>query len=279
MDTTQILELIADVEPERTVIEVALERRTSLPGPKIDMRSHPAAISDSLESSFSADVIEAFIDRSMSPSLFGIGWKIIDILIERAWDYQGGKSRPTIDKKIEYVKADCSAIAVLLGGDAEVAERIAALYGNTKELRHALTHRRLSRGADGRIEIPDGSFLSVQEMKDFSQLAKKIADCLQGNMSRRSRSAIAFLLNRLARIHDLSVLDEAYLGPTVPVVLINAINLDGEWYVDTTSMQQRVRSFIAGCPFADVEIYFPGSDRSVLRALLENLPIGRRVSV
>ena len=277
MNTIQIAELLDDVALERTILDAALEaRHVSEPG-TIDLRGSTVIVGMLAVSSLSGQALDDFVQKIMMPILFGSAWKIVDIVVERSWQAVGGPPRPTIAAKCSYAqRAAITDLAALLGNDADLAGRIASLYRETLELRHAITHRRTIVGPHGEVSGASGLALLPNELDAFCRLALRVVDCIASGLTDRLRSEIAWWLNLLQRVHGLGPLPDAYAPRPADIVLVNAWSEGHDWFVDTERAHARARSINSGFPYAQLRIHAPNGEFATVEVPLETAPNSKR---
>ncbi len=173
MTPTQVTELLQDFSFENWLLDEALLVHPNLFPNRIDLRGSRARIEFSTTSNFAEDVVESFRDKLLLPLLFGTAWKILDLVVERAWQARGGPSKPSINGKAQWSISGLADLASLIGCDASIGDRVFGTYRATLELRHALVHRRISRN-DGGLIVQSGQFLTRGEILAFCKLARRI---------------------------------------------------------------------------------------------------------
>ena len=102
----------------------------------------------------------------------------------------------------------------------------------------------------GTISTLDGEYLTADELNAVCELALALISWIEGGFNVRVRSTLAWWKNQLVRLHRLEQMDEAFAPRPIDIVLINAYEEEGTWYVDTERACQKARSTIGGFPYA-----------------------------
>jgi hypothetical protein len=269
--------LCDDIALERTTLEAALNTRSGGSSTGIiDLRGSAANVSMNAEVSLCGQAIESFVARVMLPLLFASAWKILDLIVERAW--REGGSQPSIARKAKRALEEWDAdLTPIFQGDRGLAERTGRLYEATVQLRHAIIHRRTLKGANGDVSYEGGAPIHAESLQAICRFALGVSQVLGTKLERRTRSDLAWWLNQLTSIHGMPALDDAYKPRPLDKVLVLAQIEEGQWHVDTERALQRTRGINQGFPFADLLIHAPGDEFPVISTPLENAPRGLRV--
>ena len=223
----------------------------------------------------------AALINELRPLLFGAAWKTLDLLIELALHQAGLRpkmaGRWTIAEKKAHALANRGALDGL-STDTDVWARMCALYANTVEARHCLTHRSFMMGPSGDmtnlhdqngVAEPD---ITSGEQQAFCRVSQRAAHVvLSSRFSSRDRSSLIWWMDQLANHHRLGVLGGGALGQPIPIVLVNAELTAAGWTVDLARARDG-SGMIGGKPYFDIEIYFPGTGLPPVTGYLEEAP-------
>ena len=227
------------------------------------------------------EAARAALINELRPLLFGAAWKTLDLLLELAL-HQAGLSpkmagRWTIAEKKAHALATHGVLAGL-STDTDIWARICALYANTVEARHCLTHRSFMMSPSGDMtDLHDQNGAAVPdvtsgEQQAFCQVSQRAAGVvLSSRFSSRDRSSLIWWLDQLANHHRLGVLGGGALGQPIPIVLVNAEHTAAGWTVDLARARDG-SGMIGGKPYFDIEIYFPDSGLPPVSGYLEEVP-------
>jgi hypothetical protein len=229
----------------------------------------------------------ALIDQ-LRPLCFGAAWKVLDLFFELALHSAGlSPKQPgkwTIIEKQTLVRqrrGQCNP----LSRDADIWQRLCAIYDATVEGRHSLVHRRFSVSANGDMtNFTDGKGklmppLTVTEQDAFCRTVQRVAAAaLRSSFSNRDRQDLVWWIDHLATHHGFPALGGAAGGP-VPIVQVDATMTATGWIVDIDGAAAEVCTNFAGRPFYDIEINFPGSGLAPLTGRLEEAPRGSSVPI
>jgi len=277
MTPVQLAELAQDLSFEKWTLDESL---LAMPDPTrdvIDLRGPNAIIGAHAVSSLSGDAVAAFRDKVLLPLLFGSAWKILDLIVERAWQAQGGPPKPQIADKLRRTLSNPSESAAVVCGDQRILDRILAVYRNTLALRHALIHRRVSRLPDGGLAEPAGSHLSRDEILALCLVSRRLPEVAGCTLDNRTIGELAWHINQLARVHEEPDLTDAYAPRPIDIVKVAAVERNGRLTVDVDRAKSKARSVNSGFPFADLQIYLPDRETLAVECRLEDAPDGAEV--
>ncbi|MCC7256720.1 MAG: hypothetical protein IT467_12400 [Dokdonella sp.] len=277
MTPVELAELAQDLSFEKWTLDESL---LAMPDPTrdvIDLRGPNAIIGAHATSSLSGSAVAAFRDRVLLPLLFGSAWKILDLIVERAWQAKGGPTRPQIAQKAQRTISHPDETTSIVCGDPQMLGRILAVYRNTSTLRHALVHRRVSRLADGGLVEATGSHLSRNEILAFCMLSRRLPEVVGRTIDARTGSELAWHVNLLSRVHGEQDLPDAYAPRPIDIVKVAAVDRDGRLTVDMDRAKGKASSVNGGFPFADLQIYLPDRETLAIECRLEDAPDGAEV--
>ena len=108
------------------------------------------------------EAARAELIHQLRPLLFGAAWKTLDLLFELAFHQASlvprSLSRWRILDKQAHARARSGTLAPL-SSDSDIWSRLCALYANTVEARHCLTHRSFLLNLEGdmtNLRAPNG---------------------------------------------------------------------------------------------------------------------------
>jgi hypothetical protein len=112
-------------------------------GADLDLRTNAVAIQ--LSGVASGNAVEE-LQIALLPSLFGAAWKILDLALEFALSSAGlapqNKTRWRIDEKSSHAVAHNGRLSSFTTS-SKIWQAFESLYDRTREVRHALVHRRI----------------------------------------------------------------------------------------------------------------------------------------
>jgi len=255
----------------------------------IDFRSGPANITAHLTSYvFGREEARSELINELRPLLFGAAWKILDLLLELAFNRGGLQpkqtGRWTIAEKQKHARAALGS-GVAICTDGPVWGRLTNLYVNTAEARHCLIHRSFKVDPAGAMldmrdnqgnPCPD---ITAAEQAALCRLAQSVAEVVLANRyGNRERSDVAWWCDQLVGHHQMSLLGGAERR-AVGLVIVNAVRTTGGWEVDTASSYQRASESLTGCRYFNVEIHFPGTGLPPMLGRLEEASRGTRIGL
>lgn len=216
----------------------------------------------------------------LRPLLMGAAWKVLDLLVEEVLE-QAGKApsrgrRWTIDEKAAAVQT------ISRGPDPLVAptwSALAALYVRTIEIRHSLTHRRVSVDEDGALVGVDRNGgrlrpLAPVEQDALGRAVIRAAAILVGDHSgARALSDLEGHLAMLNGVHGVELPHAAPLGPITELTLVIDRNSESGLYEIDFSHVRRRNPF-PDSRHADLILEFSQDSLRVLRGRLEDAPDG-----
>ena len=227
------------------------------------------------------EAARAALINEIRPLLFGAAWKTLDLLLELALHQAGLRpkmaGRWTIAEKKAHA-LDNRGVLAGLSTDTDIWARVCALYANTVEARHCLTHRSFMMSPSGDMTnlhdqkgaaVPDVTSGEQQAFCRVSQRAARVV--LSSRFSSRDCSNLIWWMDQLANHHRLGVLGGGTLGQPTPIVLVNAELTAAGWTVDLARARDG-SGMIRGKPYFDIEIYFPGTGLPPVTGYLEDAP-------
>lgn len=246
----------------------------------IDLRTAPTTVTMVAFMS-SGEHQRAALINDFRPLLVGAAWKVIDLLLEFAFQQNGlqpkKKNKWTITEKQQHATAS-HGICPPLTSDADVWSRLTALYANTVEARHCLVHRRFSLAPSGDMcDIKDEHGhsqpdITAVEQEAFCRVAQIVASmAISTKLSQRNRLDLIWWFDQLAAHHRQAPLSGVHKRP-VEVVRINAVRTSIGWTVDLATAHAKASQAFPGRPYFDVEIYFPSSGLPSVIGRLEEAP-------
>jgi hypothetical protein len=277
MTPSELAELSRDISLEKWILDESLLAHPASTQDAIDLRGPNAIIGASCSDSLAGSAVTEFRDKVLLPLLFGTSWKLVDLIVERAWQAQGGPPKPQIAQKVQRTVSNPTEIAAVIGCDQCILDRIMAVYRNTSQLRHALLHRRVSRSDDGGLVGDFGQRLTKDEILALCKLSRRLPEGIGAAIDLRTRGELAWHLNRLPRVHGQGELPDAYAPRTIDVVLVSAMESDGVWVVDIDRAKHKARSVNGGFPCADLQVFLPSQSTPVVECRLEDAPDGGQV--
>jgi hypothetical protein len=188
------------------------------------------------------------------PLLFGTAWEVLDIMLEAALAEgalvaPGRFRRWSISEKVNLAKQKAVPKPAALSTD--VWHALLLTYANTSEMRHSLTHRRVS------ADLIDGSLHGVQE--DKTTALPPVGPAEQEALGRAALRAAELLITTtpttdderglgdlkgqlgfLFGIHGIAMPPLA-LGPTIPkvtVIIDPNPDVEGKYLLDMTKLRQ-----------------------------------------
>lgn len=182
------------------------------------------------------------------PLAFGAAWKVLDLMLEYAFEASGqmpksGK-RWTIAEKVQLGRK-AAGQADPLTNYPPVWKALSSLYAETYETRHSLVHRRVERLPDASLVGVDDQGnslrpLTLEEQESACYAAQRAVDAvIRGAISDRERSDLAWRLDKLAPVHGAGTVG----GRQVSVVLryeAPVADPNGVFELDGTLMKQQL---------------------------------------
>ena len=148
--------------------------------------------------------------QSLRPLGFGAAYKVLDMLIEHVLRANGaGAGRLGYATKAARLENRPAELPVPFDTRPDLWDRMALLYANLQEARHATTHRRAQANAAGDLEIYDEERTLIDtvtstEIQSFAAAAHILAELVidQADDDRRA-SIAAWSVNELQARHGL----------------------------------------------------------------------------
>jgi hypothetical protein len=218
------------------------------------------------------------------PLLVSAAWKVIDLLLEAAYEMAGlppdlGR-RWSIEGKAKLASVAAARPAVI---DDRPWQALTRTYVETIEIRHSLVHRRA--GLDGGKALvgvrADGTPLrplTAAEQEAFARAALRVAELVLGaSRATRVQADLARQLGHLIALHGISLppvaLRDAMPGITVIVYPQSSTEItEPHQAVGYAIDLRRVREVFGGAQYADLTVRIsdrPGAD---LHGNLEDAP-------
>lgn len=223
-----------------------------------DLAHDRMTVSLSMSATLGMTLETAVEQLGIRPLAFGAGWKVIDLLLERAYAAAGLSpsrgSRWTIAEKQSLAKRGQGSAAPLSNNRA-VWERLLACYVATEDVRHSLVHRRATTGADGQITGVDVtgralSPLTKQEQLSLIRAVQRAMDCMQqGQLAGRQERALLAELDGLSAITGIP--PSGHTVVTHPPVVVRVPVEDGQ-VVDFRALRAQVQATFASTPEVDL---------------------------
>lgn len=261
---------------ERTVLALAIPvMPLTASGASVDLRTR--GISIGVTSIVGGETSEA-LRNSLLPLLFGAAWKILDLALELAFARarlvpQNGR-RWTIAAKSQHAAAHRGSLPGL-SSTTDAWNALGSLYTQTREIRHALVHRRVQvdpstrdlTGFDsnGVALLP----LSYDEQMAFCRLAQRVGQAItEGVLRPRIEADLRKQLADLQRHHGVAILSNASNSP--PVRVIDDLPASGQ--IDVPYLLGEARERFPGAQYVDLELQL--TDGRSLVGELESAPQG-----
>lgn len=266
--------LSEDIALELALLEDVLPGPEHRRGEVIDLRGQSALLTASSSSNLFSHDTAAMIQRSLLPLLFGVAWKILDLIIERVWHAEGRRGRISIEAKCRRTQGNRGSDFTALVGDLEIGERTGMVYAASVELRHTLAHRRTRWSAIEGLTDEQGQTLSSQEIHALCQLAILTGRAAEMPLDDRSRAHAAWWANELSTMHGLPSLSFAHSPRPMDVVKVLAARGPQGWIIDTERAMAKAIATNSGYPFAHLEVHAPADEFEPRRSLLHEAPRG-----
>jgi hypothetical protein len=242
---------------ERTVLALAIPvMPLTASGASMDLRTR--GISMDVTSIVGGEASEA-LRNSLLPLLFGAAWKILDLALELAFARSGlvpqNGRRWTIAAKVQHAAAHRGSLPGL-SSTMDAWDALGSLYTQTREIRHALVHRRVQvdpstrdlTGFDsnGVVLLP----LSYDEQMAFCRLAQRVGQAVtEGTLRSRVEADLRKQLADLQRHHRVAVLSNA--SNRSPVRVIDDLPVSSQ--IDVPYLLEEPRARFPGAQFVDLQ--------------------------
>lgn len=230
------------------------------------------------------------LKATLTPLLFGAAWKVLDLLLEYAFDRAGIKPRqhpkpgrpPTwkIDEKQKYAQEARGDISVL-GCSPGVWTALLLTYAGTVEHRHCLVHRTAKVSEEsGVLEGVDRNDLPLKPLTREEQVAlAKISGLvargvLSGRIEQRSEENLKYYLNVLGAHSGFSQFAVGKVSPPIEIKLL-LTQEDGIYFFNLSGVLERVRKIFPTANCFNLNIDVPDGSGRHLFALAENCPSGK----
>lgn len=258
---------------ERRMLEWASPRsRRSKTPTRTDLRGSQN-ISVGLSGVLTSDSGRREALEEFRPLLFGIAWKILDLLLEYALDGLAGPKQKKwlIEAKRGHARSFAGTLPSVTG-TTDIWQRLCLVYDATVEARNALVHRRLEVDANGSfVNLPASpntiTVVEQEAMQGFALCCSEVV--LRQSCRTRDELILGWYLNTLANLHGLPLLPSSVEGAPV-IVVVNAERRGSRWVFDAQSAYEKAKSIHPGCSIFDLEIHLQGSTLPPVRGELES---------
>lgn len=248
----QVQRLVDDTAFERYVLSKAVPVRVEsaviggryhLDGNRLDATVH---VTDTVGMSLP----QAVEQLGIRPLAFGAAWKVLDLMLETAFEQAGltpdkNRARWTITEKVKLARKGKGTITPI-STDAEIWNRLLQTYVATEQVRHSLVHRKADVGSSGDIIGSDENgrpfrSLTIAEQEAFChavQLAFRAV--ARDRLTIRGRNRLLWSLDVLAGLtnHPTS---GAYQPPEqVPRI---AVAVSEPYELDLIHLKERFQVF------------------------------------
>jgi len=270
-----------DTEFERFALErLGTHRiRVGEPGAVYDVRGtdgNSTSITVSVGAAASGTRARDELRRSLQPLGFGAAYKTLDLLVEHILRANGAPSaRLSFQQKASWITNRLALRPVPLDIYVDFLDRLAILYVELQEARHAVTHRRAQVTPSGDLEIYDNArslvdTMTEAEMAAFAAAVHGVAELVIENVDLDRRANIAaWYLNQLQSRHGLGSLHAIDPNAGRRLLMMNLEELpDGRVRFDLG----RASSVVAGQPEQSVWDLQLHLDNRVFVGRWENVP-------
>jgi hypothetical protein len=243
-------------------------------GADVDLRTRDISIAVSSAVNGSEAIEE--LRNSLLPLIFGAAWKILDLALELALAlgglYPQKGTRWTITEKSQHALAKSGRLPGFVNS-APLWRSLGSLYAGTREIRHALVHRRVQVEPSTReLRAFDSNgtplpVLSYEEQLAFCRIAQRLARAVcAGELIPRAESDLLGQLAILQRHHGVAITSKAAARPPVRVIdsFPSSGVIDVPWYLAAG------QATFPGAHFVDVELHL--ADSRVLAGELDTAP-------
>lgn len=214
---------------------------------------------------------------SLLPLVFGAAWKIFDLGVELALAYAGRApahpARWTIKEKTREIMNHGSLPGFSASSDSWAALRL--LYRNTKEMRHALVHRKVTVEPTTKHLIchdPGGAPLppiTQEEQLAFCRVAQRLAEAVvSGTLPVRAEADLLGHLTILQTHHGIGISSPA---GRPPVRVLD--DFPATCQIDVPSIMAEAQRTFPGAVYVDLELYL-ADGRTLLGELEQAAPNG-----
>jgi hypothetical protein len=272
---TTVAEFDDETAWEKTVLSLAIPLMPlGASAAVLDLRTENITIS--LSEAVSGEAVEK-LRNNLLPLLVGAAWKVLDLGLELTYAMAGlapkkGGHRLLIEEKEKLANAH-SKILPGFSPSSDLWQAICSLYAGTKEIRHALVHRRVhvdpntldlvGFDTQGNQLLP----LSYDEQMALCRLSQRLADTIiDGTLSPRVEADLREQLAVLQRHHGIVSRGSPAKQPPVRVI----DNLPPTREVDVPYLLSEVQKSFPGAHYVDVELHL--ADGRVLAGELESAP-------
>jgi len=221
------------------------------------------------------------VNVDISPMIFGIAWKVIDVLLDSILGKHANGDPLSIKAKRNAAKNGKGPKAPEpFAKDPDIWMRFMRLYANTMDLRHSIMHRGFGVLRNGNLEAtPDRgqvtppTVMTPEELKYFFRAVQGFYEALiKEELSARKRSNLCALLDGVESHHKLGLLGGGEVTRDV-LVLARAQELpSGKFEFDARPVMKEVRNrFPSGA--VNLLLFMP--DGVALTGELEDAPTDR----
>jgi hypothetical protein len=213
---------------------------------------------------------------SLRPLSFGAAYKVLDLLVEHVLRANGNTAqRLWFSDRRAALNSRPTKLPTPLDAYPDIGDRVAALYVELEDARHAVTHRRAPANADGDLDIYDRGAqltdtLTGAEIHAFVATVHGVAEAvIEAEDDERRVKIIGAYLNALASRHRLSAVEAIDPGAATRLLRIDVTPLsDSLVSLDLA----RIRETVAGQTpsFWNIEVY--GDDGRVFVGRWDDVP-------
>jgi hypothetical protein len=212
------------------------------------------------------------------PLMFGAAWKVLDLLLEEAFEQAGLQPSGRRWMIAEKAQLAASAAACPVPFAADEWGALTGVYVATEDLRHSLVHRRADMDPNGALIGRDGSGqhgtpVTEQEQDAFVHAVLRAATLVVRGADSRTAGDLRARLAALGAHHGVNVLG-AELQPVPEVtVLVDRVDDEADVYeLDLDAL--RARQPFKAAIYIDVLVVPRSRPERSLRGRLEDAPDG-----
>ncbi|WP_155127641.1 hypothetical protein [[Actinomadura] parvosata] len=221
----------------------------------------------------------------VTPMIFGIAWKILDLVADEILGHKASGDPHTIESKCKSARTGNGlARPRPFLNEPHLWKRYMHLYANTVDLRHSLVHRELVHHPHGRIEATSTinaprppTVMTRDELQYFFRAVQGLAQALIRQwISTRERDNLLFLLDQLGRHHGLGSLPGREITRSILVLARPEILPSGKLQYHAQATLTYVRSM---WPTGAVDLLLQLPDGTILGGDLEDAPANDPASI
>lgn len=239
MVTFSAADYAEDTDFERFVLERLGTHRIRLEEPSAihDMRGRVGGVGGSLTIKVgSATMGSARVEelaRSLRPLGFGAAYKTLDLLVEQILRANtASRGRLSFVKKSAALRQRPTRLPVPLDARPDLWDRLAKVYVQLQEARHAVTHRRAQATQSGDLEIHNDvgkviDTVTSGEISAFAACVHGTAELvIEGSSDDRRLEVVGWHLNGLQARHGLSPVPATDPNAYRRLLVMDLLNLD-----------------------------------------------------